>query len=191
MSSTNFNSLVTLCTLIFFLEFFFEIVFINLHFTWLLRILLLPIYIFSASPKKALNSTEQTILVCSVSEAGGDLVLIKISLLLWCKTRCIYMTKQGHLQPRVHAKARSPSRLARLLAYFVFQPTSSKRTSKIAWHRPQGVQKLKRTEEWMGGFYGDRSCCFWHCLLFHQCSNQSYKNPNRFMYAAAAAAGAC
>ena len=71
--------------------------------------------------------------VCSVtwplngSEAGDDLVLIQTSLLLLCKsscsdanwvlTRCFYMTKadrsvskQGHLQPRCHSKARSLSR---------------------------------------------------------------------------------
>jgi len=56
------------------------------------------------------------------SGAGGALVLIQTSLLLLCKlsflilTRCIYMakaersvSKQGHLQPRCHLKARSPS----------------------------------------------------------------------------------
>ena len=40
------------------------------------------------------------------SEAGGDLVLMKTSLLLLCKSSW----KKGHIQPRCPSKARSPSR---------------------------------------------------------------------------------
>ena len=58
------------------------------------------------------------------SEAGGDLVVIQTSLPLLCKSSCCYavrcicmtkaersVSKQGHLQPRCHSKARSLSRL--------------------------------------------------------------------------------
>ena len=63
--------------------------------------------------------------VCSVtwslngSEAGGDLVLhyfCCVNQVVLILIRCIYTTnaersvsKQGHLQPRCHSKARSPS----------------------------------------------------------------------------------
>ena len=47
------------------------------------------------------------------SEARGDLVLIKTSLPLLCKSSCSYaksVSKQGHCQSRCHSKIRSPSR---------------------------------------------------------------------------------
>ena len=50
------------------------------------------------------------------SEAGGDLVLIETSMLFLCKFLLIstrkagrFLSKQGHLQPHLHSKARQLS----------------------------------------------------------------------------------
>ena len=80
---------------------------------------------YSNMAKSLLNrpfySCELSYLAMNASEAGGDLVLIETSLLFSCKmptsqhkNNLIYTTKavrsvskQGHLQPRCHSKARS------------------------------------------------------------------------------------
>ena len=102
--------------------------------------------------------------VCSVtwplngSEAEGDLVLIQTSLPLLCKSRCfnakcIYTTKaersvskQGHLQPRCHSKARSLIDNCRMVysTFSVFSPSWAFAT-RLEFYVGKFKGKLKRS----------------------------------------------